>query len=146
MQNLQKLFFFYLEFVRSELIALFREFNEHLFYIMEREFAIFIVQKPVFALIGLNTTYLFADCNLEFLFEFFLYLIITYSTVGVDTVKNFLFELGMKPHMHTLEISIFSLNNVTVRFIKTMNNLLEHLKILIFRVFFSIEIFSKKNL
>ena len=92
---------------------------------------------------------MFADCNLEFLFEFFLYLIITYSTVGVDTVKDFLFELGMKPHMHTLEISIFSLNNVTVRVNKILNNLLEHLEILIFKVIFQcrklVESFEKKN-
>ena len=33
-----------------------------------------------------------------------------------------------------MEISIFSLYNVTVRLTKIMNNLLEHLKILIFQV------------
>ena len=38
--------------------------------------------------------------------------------------------------MHTLEISIFSLNNVTVRLNKILNNLLEHLEILIFKVIF----------
>ena len=40
---------------------------------------------------------------------------------AVDTVKDFLFELGMKPHMHLAEISIFSLKNVTVRPTKIMN-------------------------
>jgi hypothetical protein len=48
----------------------------------------------------------------------------------------FLIELGMKLCMHIVEISIFSLNNVTVRLTKIMNNLLEHLKILIFKVVF----------
>ena len=53
-----------------------------------------------------------------------------------DTIQDFLCKLGMKPHMHLVEISIFSLNNVTVRLTKIMNNLLEHLKILIFKVIF----------
>ena len=39
---------------------------------------------------------------------------------GVDSVTDFLIELGMKPRMH-LEISIFSLNNVMVRPTKIMN-------------------------
>ena len=34
-----------------------------------------------------------------------------------------------------MEISIFSLNNVAIRLAKIMNNLLEHLKILIFSHF-----------
>ena len=51
----------------------------------------------------------------------------------VETVKDFLTELDMKPGMHLVEITIFSLNNVTVKFTKIMNNLLEHLKILIFK-------------
>ena len=38
--------------------------------------------------------------------------------------------------MHLVEISIFSLNNVTFRLTKIMNNLLEHLTILIFKVIF----------
>ena len=54
----------------------------------------------------------------------------------INAVKAFLFELGMKPHMHLVKISIFSLNNVTVRLTKIMNNLFEHLKILIFKVIF----------
>ena len=40
---------------------------------------------------------------------------------SLDTVTDFLIELGMKPHMHLVEISIFSLNNVTVRPTKIMN-------------------------
>ena len=48
-----------------------------------------------------------------------------YSNCGtLDTIKKFLFKLGMKPHIHLVEISIFSLNNVT----KIMIDLLEHLK------------------
>ena len=52
--------------------------------------------------------------------------------------------------MHlVVQISIFSLNNVTDRLTKIMNNLHEHLKILIFKVIFQcgklIESFRKKN-
>ena len=53
-----------------------------------------------------------------------------------DVVKDFLFELGIKPHMHLVKISIFSINNVTVRLTKIMNNLFKHLKILLFQVIF----------
>ena len=58
------------------------------------------------------------------------------SAFTVDTVQDFLIKLDMKPCMHLVEISIFSLNNVTVRLTKIMNNLLKHLKILIFKVIF----------
>ena len=54
----------------------------------------------------------------------------------VDTFQDFLIQMDMKPSMHLVEISIFSLDNVTVRLTKIMNNLLEHLKILIFKVIF----------
>ena len=54
----------------------------------------------------------------------------------LESFQDFLFELDMKPCMHLLEISIFSLNNVTIRLTKIMNNLLKHLKILIFKVIF----------
>ena len=54
----------------------------------------------------------------------------------VESFQDFLIELDMKPRMHLVETSIFSLNNVTVRLTKIMNNLLEHLKILIFKVIF----------
>ena len=53
----------------------------------------------------------------------------------------------MKPCL--VEISIFSLNTVTVRLTKIMNNLLEHLKMLIFKVISLMlkidQIFPKKN-
>ena len=66
----------------------------------------------------------------------------------VESFQDFLIELDMQSSMHLLEISIFSLNNVTVRFTKIMNNLLKHLKILIFKVIFQcwklIESFPKK--
>ena len=39
----------------------------------------------------------------------------------LDTVQDFLIKLGIKPHMHLWEISIFSLNNVIVRPTKIMN-------------------------
>ena len=55
----------------------------------------------------------------------------------------------MKPCMHLVEISIFSLNHVIVRLTKIMNNLLEHLKIRTFKVIFLceklVEYFQKKN-
>ena len=66
----------------------------------------------------------------------------------LDTVTDFLIELGMKPCMHLIEISIFALNDVTARLTKIMNNLLEHLKILTSKSFFSVENWlnlSKKN-
>ena len=39
----------------------------------------------------------------------------------VEFVQDFLFKLGIKPKMHRLEISTFSLNNVIVRLTKIMN-------------------------
>ena len=33
----------------------------------------------------------------------------------VDTIQDFLCKLGMKPHMHLVDISIFSLNHVITR-------------------------------
>ena len=41
----------------------------------------------------------------------------------VDTVYDVLFELGMKPLIHLLKISIFSLNNVIIRPIKIIKSL-----------------------
>ena len=54
----------------------------------------------------------------------------------VDTVQDFLIKLGIKPRMHLLEISIFSLNNDIVTLTKIMNNLVKGLKILSFKVIF----------
>ena len=51
---------------------------------------------------------------------------------GLESVQDFLIKLDMKPCMHLVEISIFSLNHVIVRLTKIMNNLLKHLKILVF--------------
>ena len=70
------------------------------------------------------------------------------KVLRVDTVQDFLIVLDMKPCLHLVEISIFSLNNVAVRLTKIMNNLLEHLKILIFKVIFQcwklVDFFQKK--
>ena len=55
---------------------------------------------------------------------------------SLGTFQDFLLKLGMKPRMGQVIISIFSLNNVTVRLNKIMDNLLKHLKILIFKVVF----------
>ena len=55
---------------------------------------------------------------------------------------------GQWPCLHLVKISFLSLNNVTVRLTKIMNNLLEHLNILIFKVIFQcwkmVESFQKK--
>ena len=58
------------------------------------------------------------------------------GTYFVFTIQDFLSKLGMKPQMHLVEISIFSLNHVTVRLTKVLNNLLKHLKIRNFKVIF----------
>ena len=55
---------------------------------------------------------------------------------ALETVIDFLIQLGMKPCMHLVKISIFSRNNVTIGLIKIMNNFLEHFKIMIFKVIF----------
>ena len=38
-----------------------------------------------------------------------------YGDSVIYTIQDFLCNLGMKPHMHLVEISIFSLNHVIVR-------------------------------
>jgi hypothetical protein len=73
----------------------------------------------------------------------------TSSKSRIETVQDFLIKLGIKPLMHLLEISIFSLNNDIVRLTKIMNNLVKDLKILSFKVIFEclklIESFQKKD-
>ena len=44
-------------------------------------------------------------------------------TYLLDTIQDFLCNLGMKPHMHLVEISIFSLNHVIVRPTKIIKDL-----------------------
>ena len=41
----------------------------------------------------------------------------------LDTIQDFLYNLGMKPHMHLVEIGIFSLNHVIVRPTKIIKDL-----------------------
>ena len=66
----------------------------------------------------------------------------------LETVQDFFNKLDIKPLMHLLEISIFSLNNDLVRLTKIKNNLVKDLKILIFKVIFQclklVESFQKK--
>ena len=57
-------------------------------------------------------------------------------TGKLDTVQDFLIKLGIKPHLHILKISIFSLNHVIIRPTKIMNNLLKVCKICTFKVIF----------
>ena len=65
----------------------------------------------------------------------------------VESVQDFLIKLGIKPLMHLVEISNFSLNHVIVRLIKIMNSLVKDLKIPSFKVIFqclkSVESFQK---
>ena len=79
----------------------------------EKKLQVMIVDRYLGLKISPNLTVLFLDktCN--------------------RVLSRFLIELDIKPGMHLVEISIFSLNNVTVKLTKIMNNL-EHLKILIF--------------
>ena len=37
------------------------------------------------------------------------------NSVTLETVQDFLIKLGNKPHMHMLEVSVFSLNHLTVQ-------------------------------
>ena len=48
------------------------------------------------------------------------------ETSLVDTVQDFLIKLGSKPHIYLQEISIFSINHVTVRPTKIMNRADKH--------------------
>ena len=43
----------------------------------------------------------------------------------LDNIQDFLCKLGMKPHMHLVKISIFSLNRVIVRPTKIIKGLCE---------------------
>jgi hypothetical protein len=49
--------------------------------------------------------------------------VLSYPLIGcwLESVQDFLIKLGIKPLMHLLEISTFSINNVIVRFTKIMN-------------------------
>ena len=64
-------------------------------------------------------------------------------------VQDFLIKLDIKPLMHLLKTSIFSLNNDLVKLTKIMNNLVKDLKILSFKVIFQClklaESFQKKR-
>ena len=68
---------------------------------------------------------------------------------GLETVQDFLIKLDIKPLMHLLKISIFSLNNDILRLTKIMNNLVKDCKIRTFKVIFQclklVESFRKKN-
>ena len=52
----------------------------------------------------------------------------SYRLSTLETVQDFLIKLGIKPLMHLLEISIYSLNNDLVRLTKIMNNLVKDIK------------------
>ena len=45
------------------------------------------------------------------------------TTYGLDTIQDFLRKLGMKPHVHLVKISIFSLNNVIIGLTKIIKDL-----------------------
>ena len=48
-----------------------------------------------------------------------------HSASSIDTIQDFVCKLCMKPNMHLVEISIFSLNHVFVRPTKIMKDLCE---------------------
>ena len=58
------------------------------------------------------------------------------SLCVLDTVQDFFIMLGIKPCLHILKISIFSLNHIIVRPTKIMNNLLKVCKICTFKIIF----------
>ena len=60
----------------------------------------------------------------------------TSALQNLETVQYFLIKLDIKPLMHLLKISIFSLNNDLVRLTKIMNNLVKDFKILSFKGIF----------
>ena len=68
---------------------------------------------------------------------------------SLETVQDFLIKLDIKPLMHLLKISIFSINNDILRLTKIMNNLVKDCKIRTFKVIFQclklVESFRKKN-
>jgi hypothetical protein len=55
----------------------------------------------------------------------------------LESVQAFLIKLDMKPCLHLLEISNFSLNHVIIRRIKIKNNILKHREVCIFKVIFT---------
>ena len=63
----------------------------------------------------------------------------TYATSEQDTVQHFLIKLGIKPPLHILKISIFSLNHVIIRPTKILNNLLKVCKVCTFKITFHIK-------
>ena len=52
----------------------------------------------------------------------------------LETVQDFLIELDIKPLMHLLQISIFSLNSDIIRLTKIMSKLVKDCKIRTFKV------------
>ena len=68
----------------------------------------------------------------------------TFVACWLDTVQDFLIKLDIKPLMHLLEISIFSLNNDLIRLTKIMNNLVKDLSFkVIFECLKLVESFQK---
>ena len=67
----------------------------------------------------------------------------------LETFQDFSIKLDIKPLMHLLKISIFSLNSDIIRLTKIMNNLVKDCKICTFKVIFQclklVESFRKKN-
>jgi hypothetical protein len=62
-----------------------------------------------------------------------------YLRQELDTVEGFLIKLGIKPCLHILEISIFSLNHVIISPTQIMNNSLKDCKFVLSKSFFCIE-------
>ena len=109
--------------------------------------------ETLFFPIYLRKAILFLDFEL---FKVNVFALCAFSALGkrnslwVESVLDFLIKLDIKPSMHLVEISIFSLNHVIIRLTKIKNNLLEHLKIRTFKDISLyqklVESFQKRNL
>ena len=58
--------------------------------------------------------------------------------LDLESIQDFLIKSDMKPCMHLLKLSIFSLIHVIVSLTEIMNNLDEHHKIRTVKVFFCV--------
>ena len=89
-------------------------------------------------------------CNIIWFYEIYRICSYIFSCIDatLETVQDYLIKLDIKPLMHLLKISIFSINNDILRLTKIMNNLVKDLKTLSFKVIFQclklVESFPKK--
>ena len=63
----------------------------------------------------------------------------------VETVQDFLIKLDIKPLMHLLEISIFSLDNVILRLTKVMNRDDKNCVVALLKIFMGLALVHFQN-